>query len=252
MNKIIFISGGGGFLFRIIVSFTAFALLFAACSFDYSSISGSETEKADIVMENIEYVRVRGGDPLVRFRAEYAERWEENQIMNLKDFSFEQMENNGDSVDAEGMAKTAAVQLESGNLTLSDGVRIRIDSEDIIIETASLEWKDKEKILSGRNEADVIIQRSDGTSFTGRGFYADARNRTWAFSGEVMGTYVEEDEEEDKKDREDKEFEPIQTEWSRGELEEIVPWEQVPRELVPEEPIQKAEPPTPIIPAEEK
>ena len=107
--------------FRILASFRIFvlpyallsALLFAACSFDYSSVSGSENEKADIVMEDIEYVRVRGGDPLVRFRAEYAERWEERQIMNLREFSFEQMEDRGDNIDAEGRAGAAVVQLES-------------------------------------------------------------------------------------------------------------------------------------------
>ena len=221
------------------------ALLFAACSFDYSSVSGSETEKADIVMEKIEYVRVRGGDPLVRFRAEYAERWEESQIMNLNNFSFEQMEDKGDSVDAEGRAGAAAVQLESGNIALSGGIKISVESEDVTIETASLDWQDKAKILTGTDGANVIIQRSDGTSFTGRGFSADARNRTWAFSGEVKGLYVEEDD--DEKDKKDGEFEPTRVEWTREE------WEQAPVEKAPgaEQPTPAVEK-KPITPVEDK
>ena len=186
-------------------------------------------------MEEIEYVRVRGGDPLVRFRAEYAERWEERQIMNLNNFTFEQMEDSGDSIDAEGRAGKAVVQLESGDIALSGGVRINMESEDVTIETGSLEWQDKEKVLTGRNEANVIVQRSDGTNFTGTGFSADARNRTWAFSGEVKGLYVEKDEdEEDKNDGEEKEFIPIGVEWSREEGERA-PFKQVPFEQISSE-----------------
>jgi len=173
----------------------------AACSFDYSSAGDSEKNKPDIVMENIEYVRVRGGDPLVRFQAEYAERWEDRQTMELRNFSFEQMEDSGDTVNADGKAAFAVVQIGSGDISLKGGVRIRVESEDVTIRTFGLEWKDKDKILSGAAGDEVDIERSDGTSFSGRGFFADARNRTWAFSGEVKGTYVEkEDKDEDEKE----------------------------------------------------
>ena len=185
------------FPLQVLLFLAALGLLLAACTFDYGDTGDSEKGKADIIMEDIEYVRMRGGDPQVRFKAEYAERWEDRQTMEIKNFSFEQMEDNGDTVDAEGRAGTAVVQLESGDVSLGDGVRINIDSEDIIILTARLEWKDKEKTLSAGDEDAVDIQRSDGTSFTGIGFYADTRNRTWRFLGEVMGTYVETDEDDE-------------------------------------------------------
>jgi len=224
-------------------------------------MSGSETDKADIIMEEIEYVRVRGGDPLVRFRAEYAERWEERQIMNLTNFSFEQMEDKGDNVDADGRAGSAIVQLDSGNITLAGGIRINVESEDVTIETASLNWQDKEKVLSGSDEGLVIINRSDGTNFSGRGFFADARNRTWAFSGEVRGLYVEEDEDEEDGDKKDKEFEPTRIEWSRDWEQSSV--EQMPRtqeplerasvEQIPEQVRTTEQPaPLPVTPDEEK
>ena len=169
----------------------------AACSFDYGNTGGSDDERPDIVMENIEYVRVRGGDPLVRFRAEYAERWEDRQTMNISDFSFEQLGDHGETVNAEGGAGTAKVSLESGDVSLSGGVRINIESENITIKTEELEWKDKDKVLEAGSENEVAIERSDGTLFTGRGFSADARNRTWAFSAGVQGRYVEEDGDEE-------------------------------------------------------
>ena len=178
----------------------AVALLFNACSFDYDIVSESDSGRADIVMENIEYVRVRGGDPLVRFQAEHAQRWEDQQIMELREFTFEQLEDSGDTINAEGRAARAEVQLGSGDISLRGGVRINIESEDIIIMTSGLEWRDKEKILSGAAEDEVDIERSDGTSFSGRGFTADIRSRSWSFSGEVRGRYVEEDEDEEDDD----------------------------------------------------
>jgi LPS export ABC transporter protein LptC len=164
------------------------------CSFDYGAGTGLENTRPDIVMENIEYVRVRGGDMLARFQAEHAERWEELQLMELRNFTFEQMEDHGETVNVEGAAKAATVQIDTGDISLSGGVRISIESEDIIINTAELEWKDKEKTIKGGAEEEVDVERSDGTTFTGKGFSANIRSRTWSFSGEVKGRYVEKDE----------------------------------------------------------
>ena len=153
-------------------------------------------------MENIEYVRVRKGDPQARFQAEHAERWEERQVMELSSFSFEQFEDSGETINSEGRAGAAVVQLGSGDVSLKGGVRIRVESEDITIRTAGLDWKDKDRILEGGPNDEVDIQRSDGTSFYGRGFTADARNRRWSFTGEVKGTYIEKEDEEENEEEE--------------------------------------------------
>ena len=188
-------------LFPLLITFRACCLLcmflLAACSFDYGAGTGLENTRPDIVMENIEYIRVRGGDMLARFQAEHAERWEEQQIMELRNLTFEQMEDHGETVNVEGSAKVATVQIDTGDISLSGGVWISIESEDITINTAKLEWKDKEKAINGGEEEEVEVQRSDGTSFTGKGFSAEIRSRTWSFEGEVKGSYVEKDEEKE-------------------------------------------------------
>ena len=180
-------------------------LLLAACTFDYSDLVEETVARPDIVMEDIEYVRVRGGDHLVRFRAERAERWEDRQTMELWDFYFEQLESTPEGVeaDAEGWAASASVRLDTGNVSLRGGVTINIESEDIIITTDQLEWRDNERLLFGGAQDEVLIERSDGTSFTGIGFHVNIRDRTWAFTGQVGGTFVEEDEEDDEEDVED-------------------------------------------------
>jgi len=170
-----------------------YAFTLITCSFDYGAGTGLEDTRPDIVMENIEYVRVRKGDMLARFQAEHAERWEELQLMELRNFTFEQMEDHGETVNVEGAAKAATVQIGTGDISLSGGVQVSIESEDIVINTEELEWKDNEKIIKGGAEEEVDVTRSDGTSFTGKGFQADVRNRTWSFSGEVKGQFVEKD-----------------------------------------------------------
>jgi LPS export ABC transporter protein LptC len=171
--------------------------LFVSCTFDYGEQDAADADQPDIVMENVEYVRVRSADPIARFKAERAERYEERQLMKLRNFSFEQFGNHGEDVNAFGRAGSATVSIDSGDISMGDGVRIEVESEDIVIETKELEWKDKERILLGGESNEVNVIRSSGTYFTGVGFRADARRHTWEFTNGVRGTYIHEDEEED-------------------------------------------------------
>jgi LPS export ABC transporter protein LptC len=171
--------------------------VFGACSFDYGPGSSEDAELPDVVMDNVEYVRVKEGNPLVRFEAEGAERYERRHTMELKNFSFEQFNAASDDVNALGRAGNASVELESGNIYMKNGVRIEVDSEDIAIETGTLNWKDKERQLAAGAGEPVEIYRQDGTTFTGWGFSADARRRTWAFTDGVQGAYIDDDEDDE-------------------------------------------------------
>jgi len=174
-----------------------FALLFTSCSFDYSDQIASDKSQPDIVMENVEYVRVRSADPQARLQAERVERYEERRIMELQNFSFEQFGNHGEEVNAYGRAGSASFEIDSGNIRMDNGVRIEVDSEDMAIETERLEWKDKDRLLTAGDKDEVNIYQENGTAFTGTGFHADAWRRTWEFTGNVSGVYVHNDDEEE-------------------------------------------------------
>lgn len=180
-------------------------LILAGCSFDYGTAPVEDTNLPDIIMNDVEYVRVRSADPVVRFQAQRAERYEKRQLMELQDFSFEQFEGHGEEINAAGRAGTASVELDSGNIRLEGGVSLAVDSEDITIETEKLNWRDRERVLSGDEEGSVNILRENGTSFTGWGFTANARNRTWEFSGGVEGSYTHDDDDEEAESPEDAE-----------------------------------------------
>jgi LPS export ABC transporter protein LptC len=176
-----------------------FALsLFPGCSFDYGDDLYGGEETPDIIMNNVEYVRVRDGDPQVRFKAELAERYEESRIMELKNFSFEQFERHGEEINAAGSAGTAHVELDSGDIDLAGGVTLAVESEDVVIETDKLAWKDEQRDLSGEGSGEVKMNRANGTSFSGWGFSANTRRRSWGFSGGIRGTYIHDDDDEEE------------------------------------------------------
>jgi LPS export ABC transporter protein LptC len=175
-----------------------FILFLISCSFDYGDQEGPDKNQPDIVMEDVDYVRVRSADPQARFQAERAERFEERRIMELRSFSFEQFGNRGEDVNAYGRAGSASIEIDSGDIHMDNWVRIDVESEEIAIETQWLQWKDKERTLSGGEENETNVYQENGTAFTGIGFHADARRRTWEFTGSVSGTYVHDDDEEEE------------------------------------------------------
>jgi len=172
-------------------------ILLTSCSFDYGDQGGADKNQPDLVMENVDYVRVRSADPQARFQAELLERYEERGVIELRNFSFEQFGSRGEEVNAFGRAGSASVIINSGDIRMDDGVRIDVDTEDLAIETKWLEWKDKERTLDGGEDEEVNIYQESGTSFSGTGFHADARRRTWEFDRDVGGTYIYDDKEEE-------------------------------------------------------
>jgi LPS export ABC transporter protein LptC len=169
---------------------------FFACSFDYGNTEGQGGALPDIVMNDVEYVRVRNGDPIVRFRADTAERYEQKQLMELQEFEFEQFQNHGEEVNVQGSVGTAKVEIDTGNIQMENGIRIDVKSDDISIRTDNLHWADKPRIISAKKEDEVRIERSDGTSFSGTGFSANAREQSFVFDGGIQGVYFEEDDED--------------------------------------------------------
>jgi LPS export ABC transporter protein LptC len=182
---------------KIVTFFLFLCYLLCSCSFDYGNAGGGDKKQADIVMDNVEYVRVRSLDPQARLQAERVERYEERRVMELKNFSFEQFGNHGEEINASGRAGSALFEIDSGDIRLEDGVRIDVESEDIAIETIKLEWKDKERTLTGGSGEEVHVFQDNGTSFTGIGFQSNARSRSWTFASSVNGTYIHDDDEDE-------------------------------------------------------
>ncbi|MCL2558372.1 MAG: LPS export ABC transporter periplasmic protein LptC [Treponema sp.] len=171
----------------------ALAPALASCSFDYGDRSGDGQTLPDLVMEDVEYVRVRAREIQARVVASRAARFENQRRMELSDFSFEQFE--GGRVSAFGAAGAATVELDTMNVVMAGGVRLEVVEEEIAIETSALRWRDEQRMLSGEPQEEVRIFGESGTDIVGVGFSADARRREWEFQGAVAGSYAENEDE---------------------------------------------------------
>jgi LPS export ABC transporter protein LptC len=182
--------------FRIIITFLiAFIVLDGSCSFNYGNQEPEESTLPDIVMEDLEYVRVRAGSPQAHFTAERAERYDKRRTMELSAIQFEQYNAATGELDAKGTAGGAEIELANGNVTLKNGIDLSVESEDVTLETDWLAWNDGERTLKGKEEEAVVIKQSGGTDFSGTGLSADVRSRQWEFSGGAEGAFEQDDEE---------------------------------------------------------
>ena len=173
-----------------------FPLFVTACSFDYDVVS-QNTNDPNVVMEEVEYIRIVNGNPEIRLRAEKVRQYEAKHLMELDAFSFEQYnaapegQETIPDVNARGQASRAKMETDTGNFFMGGGVTIEVASEDISIKTEELSWQDKERFLTAPGT--VNITRSNGTTLRGTGFSADIRKRSWEFDSAVEGSVVEEE-----------------------------------------------------------
>jgi LPS export ABC transporter protein LptC len=187
--------------FRRFVSFLILGIMQAgSCSFNYENQPIEDSGLPDIVMENLDYARVRGGFLQARFQADRAEQYEKRRLMTLNVIAFEQYNRSTGELDAKGTAGSAEVELSSGNVTLRDGINLSVESEELTLETEWLEWKDAERTLKGGEENQVAVKRDNGTDFRGTGFFADVGTRKWDFSGGAEGTLEEDEKAESAED----------------------------------------------------
>jgi LPS export ABC transporter protein LptC len=173
-------------------------IFFLGCTFDYGEKESSGEEQPGLIMENVEYVRVRSADPKARFQAQRAERYDKQGVMRIQNLTFEQYGGRGEEINAQGSAGYASVEIDSGDIFMDQNIRIEVETEDIIIETNQLAWKDEPHTLSTPEDNEVNIYQDNGTSFTGTGLYVEARRRQWEFKGYVNGLFVHEETAEDE------------------------------------------------------
>jgi len=172
------------------------------CSFDYTEFEPTGDILPDLVMDDVEYIRVKSAEPQARFKADRAERYEKQNLMKLENISFEQFGNTVEEINTAGRIGNAVIETDSGNILMENGVTIEVESEDIVIETALLDWQDEPGMLASGENDEVIVSMKNGTNFIGVGFIADVRRRTWEFKNSVKGEYIFEDDEEEEVDNE--------------------------------------------------
>jgi len=180
---------------KILYFFCVFlVLILCSCTFDYGDKESFGDDIPDLVMVNVEYVRVRSADPLARIQAELFERYDRQNVMKLQNIVFEQYGERGEEVFVYGKAGNAVVNIGSGDIIMDMNVNMEVKTEDVMLETRSIEWKDEPRhLFSGENEI-VRIYRSNGTRFSGTGLFINARMRAWDIFHNASGVFIHDDD----------------------------------------------------------
>jgi LPS export ABC transporter protein LptC len=180
---------------NLLITLLITASLLASCSFNYGEQDNETSVLPDISMTNMNYVRVENGRPTVRFYAESADRYEKSRTMELFNYGFEQYNRETGEADAKGTGGKAKIEMETRDVIMEESVSVQVKSEDMAIDTKTLRWSNSQKELSSPEDSPVHIKDPDGTDFTGSGFSANTKKRTWEFTAGVSGTYVQDDDD---------------------------------------------------------
>lgn len=176
--------------------FVAFALLLSLFSCKVRTMSDDELNALydsipGIRIYEMEYNDVARGKLRYHAVAETAEMFDsndKNQIV-VHSMQFEQYDNK-ENLSASGTAGKAVRYNNSGNVEITDNIRIYSEKEKVSIEGRYLLWQDKDRVLSGNITDEIRITKKDGTFFAGKGFYLDSGKNKAEFRNGVYGEYI--------------------------------------------------------------
>jgi len=173
-----------------LASLTAAAtLLLAACSLSGYAAQGeaSETETPTAVFSDYTHTVVDHGKKMLELKASRAELYEHGKKMMLTGVIFSEYDPDTGELVSSGKADQAIYYSDAKDAEFSGSVRLESKRQDVVLHGEYLQWIDKDKRLEGRLDRTVTIGRADGSSVSGAGFEASARNRSFSFRGSVEG-----------------------------------------------------------------
>lgn len=170
------------------------ALLLASCSFDYDSAKDPEALEESVpnsVQINYEHTVVENSQVVFRLRAGRAEYYSASNEIRLSNVSFAEYSPKDGTILTTGSAASAVFHTDTSNAELSGSFSVNSSANKARLSGDYLAWDDSRRVLEGRSDGSVSLSKDDGSWVTGRGFSADARSRSFAFSGRTEGYLVD-------------------------------------------------------------
>ena len=170
----------------------ASAMLLAGCSFDYRSTELDEElaeEVPNTVLNGVEHTVMSGDRVTAVLRIDRVESYDERDLLVLSGIHFTEFDADG-LVITEAWAERAEYRSKTGDARAEGSVVVSSDREDARITATGLNWSDSERILTGDDGAEVVLERGDGSRLAGTGFEADVARRIVRYLGPVSGSLV--------------------------------------------------------------
>jgi LPS export ABC transporter protein LptC len=170
----------------------ASAMLLAGCSFDYRSTELDEElaeEVPNTVANRVVHTVMSGDRVTAVLRIDRVESYDERDLLILSGIHFTEFDADG-IVTTEAWAERAEYRSETGDARAEGSVVVSSDREDARISATGLNWSDSERILTGDDGAQVVLEWGDGSRLDGTGFEADVARRIVRYLGPVSGSLV--------------------------------------------------------------
>ncbi len=170
----------------------ASALLVAGCSFDYRSTELDEElaeEVPNTVLNGVEHTVMSGDRVTAVLRIDRVESYDERDLLILSGIHFTEFDADG-LVITEAWAERAEYRSETGDARAEGSVVVSSDREDARITATGLNWNDAERMLTGDDGAEVVLEWGDGSRLAGFDFEADVARRIVRYLGPVSGSLV--------------------------------------------------------------
>ena len=170
----------------------ASAMLLAGCSFDYRSTELDDElaeEVPNTVANGVVHTVMSGDRVTAVLRIDRVESYDERDLLILSGIHFTEFDADG-LVTTEAWAERAEYRSETGDARAEGSVVVSSDREDARITATGLNWSDSERILTGDDGAQVVLEWGDGSRLDGTGFEADVARRIVRYLGPVSGSLV--------------------------------------------------------------
>ena len=170
----------------------ASAMLLAGCSFDYRSTELDDElaeEVPNTVLNGVEHTVMSADRVTAVLRIDRVESYDERDLLILAGIHFTEFDADG-LVITEAWAERAEYRSKTGDARAEGSVVVSSDREDARITAAGLNWSDSERILTGDDGAEVVLEWGDGSRLAGAGFEADVARRIVRYLGPVSGSLV--------------------------------------------------------------
>lgn len=170
----------------------ASAMLLAGCSFDYRSTELDEElaeEVPNTVLNGVEHTVMSGDRVTAVLRIDRVESYDERDLLILSGIHFTEFDADG-LVITEAWAERAEYRSKTGDARAEGSVVVSSDREDARITATGLNWNDTERMLTGDDGAEVVLEWGDGSRLAGFDFEADVARRIVRYLGPVSGSLV--------------------------------------------------------------
>lgn len=174
-----------------------FLIFLEGCSVDYEEADISDTfleTTPNSIIFNFSQSVITEGKLSYSIEADKAEIYDKSKKTSFSNVLFTEYGNDGEKT-TEGAAEKALYFSENDDILFSGGLIINSISEGFIVRSEYMEWNNKNKILKSKDDTQVSVEQENGTFIEGRGFIADAENKSFTFLQNAKGRYFSEDDD---------------------------------------------------------